>query len=113
MLEATVGTGYTYQWKIAGANLPGQTSSTSTADITGIYTAVVTNAAGCATTSNTINVNVNAAPLATITHDDPLTFPQGGSVVLKAFKGTGYTYQWKKDGANLIGQTSDNYKATH
>ena len=48
-------------------------------------------------------VTVNSAPLATITPSGPLTFPQGGNVILNATTGTGYTYQWKKDGVIING----------
>jgi hypothetical protein len=112
LLKAIVGTGYTYQWKKGGNNIPAQTSSTLTANATGLYTVVVTNAQGCPTTSAGINVTVNPAPLATITPAGPVTFPQGGNVVLNASTGTGYTYQWKKDGVPINGATTSNYSAT-
>ncbi len=112
LLKAIVGTGYTYQWKKDGNNIPAQTSSTLTANATGLYTVVVTNAQGCPTASAGINVTVNPAPLGTITATGPLTFPQGGNVVLNASMGTGYTYQWKRDGVPINGATTSNYSAT-
>jgi hypothetical protein len=112
LLKAIVGTGYTYQWRKDGGNIPAQTSSTYTANSTGLYTVNVTNAQGCPTTSAGINVTVNAALLATITPSGPLTFPQGENVVLSATQGTGYTYQWKKDGVSINGAESASYSAT-
>ena len=111
LLKAIVGTGYTYQWRKNGVNMHSQNSSTLTAMLTGIYTIVVTNSGGCSTTSTGIDVTVNPAPPAAITANGPLTFPQGGSVILQASAGTGYSYQWKKDGVNLPGSTSESYNA--
>lgn len=39
------------------------------------------------------------------------TFCQGSSVVLQADYGVGYLYQWRKNGVDLIGATSQNYTA--
>ncbi len=49
---------------------------------------------------------------ATITAGGPLSFCAGGSVVLNATTGTGYTYQWKLGGVNIAGATGSSYTAT-
>lgn len=49
--SATGSAPFTYQWKLNGNNIPGATASTYAATLGGSYTAVVTNAAGSATTS--------------------------------------------------------------
>jgi hypothetical protein len=84
LLKATVGTGFTYQWRKEGFNIPAQTSSTFTANSTGLYSVSITNIQGCTTVSGTTNVIVNPIPLATITPSGPLTIPQGANVVLNA-----------------------------
>jgi len=43
---------------------------------------------------------------ASITAGGPTTFCSGGSVVLTANSGTGYTYQWLKNGTNISGATA-------
>ena len=111
LLKAITGTGYTYQWKRNGNNIPAQTQANFTAATTGVYTVAVTNAEGCTTLSAEINVNVIPAPPATVTANGPLTFPQGGNVELAASALTGNTWQWKKDGVNITGATSDKYIA--
>ena len=73
---------------------------------------MVTNAEGCSTLSTGINVTVTPAPAAIITANGPLTFPQGGNVVLNVPAAAGNVYQWKKDGVNIIGATSESYTAT-
>ena len=41
-----------------------------------------------------------------------LVFPQGGNVILNAATAPGNTYQWKKDGVNIMGAISESYTAT-
>jgi Zn-dependent metalloprotease len=50
-------------------------------------------------------------PDAHITAAGPTSFCLGGSVVLSTPIGTGYTYQWQKDGVNIAGATSNIYSA--
>ena len=112
LLKAIAGTGYAYQWKKNGINIPQEVTSNYTATATGAYSVVVTNATGCSTTSTLINVAVTMAPLATVAIAGPTTFCEGNSVLLKAITGMGYIYQWKKNGANIPAQTQANYTAS-
>lgn len=48
---------------------------------------------------------------ATITASGATTFCAGGSVVLNANTGAGYTYQWKLNGATISGATAASYTA--
>ena len=50
--------------------------------------------------------------IATATALGPTTFCKGSNVVLQAGTGLGYTYQWKKNGANIGGATSTTYSVT-
>jgi len=50
-------------------------------------------------------------PPATITAGGPTTFCSGGNVILSANTGTGLTYQWKLNLANIAGATASNYTA--
>ncbi|MEP7376421.1 MAG: ELWxxDGT repeat protein [Chitinophagaceae bacterium] len=112
LLKAINGTGYTYQWRKNGINIPQEITSSYTATSTGVYSVVVTNATGCSTASSVgISVAVTTAPLATVAIAGPATFCEGKNVLLKAIAGTGYTYQWKKNGVNIAGQTQSNYTA--
>jgi PKD repeat protein len=47
----------------------------------------------------------------TIEPSGPVSFCDGGSVTLKALSTGSPTYQWKKDGVNISGATSQEYKA--
>ncbi len=72
----------------AGANSvwqPGGTSgSTLSVNATGNYTATITDANGCSSTSTPISITVVAQPVATISPSGTTTFCQGGSVTLSA-----------------------------
>jgi hypothetical protein len=111
-LNANTGTGLTYQWKKYANIIAGATTPTLNATGAGKYKCIVTNAAGCSKSSNTITVNVNPLPTATITAAGPTTFCAGGSVVLNANTGTGLTYQWKKYANNIGGAINSAYTAT-
>jgi PKD repeat protein len=57
--------------------------------------------------------SLTSAPMATITPAGAtIICPSGGSVVLTANAGSGYTYQWQMNSSNISGATSQNYTAT-
>lgn len=62
--------------------------------------------------SDNISIEILQSPTASISTTDPTTFCQGGSALLSAVIGTNYAYQWRKDGADISGATSDQYSAT-
>ena len=65
ILNATSGTGYTYQWQVGGSNIPGATLASYTASTGGNYTAIVNNPGGCSSTSSSITVTVTGGTLIT------------------------------------------------
>ena len=79
-------------------------------------TYVVTNtiaaASGCAATSATATITINALPTATLAAGGATTFCPGGSVMLTAPAGAGNTYQFLLNGANISGATAASYSAT-
>ncbi len=108
MLNATTGTGFSYQWFRDGIAIGGATSSSYTASVTGNYTVQITYSAW-AVVSDPVTVTVNALPNASITAGGPVTFCGGGSVTLNAVVAANRTYQWKKNGINISGATSSSY----
>jgi hypothetical protein len=56
----------------------------------------------------TINPN---CPPTVVTITRPTTFCQGDSVIFDANTGTNFTFQWRKNGANIVGATSAQYIA--
>lgn len=112
-LRATLNAAYTYQWYRNGiAVAPGGTGYQINAGTAGIYYVIITNGA-CTTTSVSTTITVNALPSAVVAPSGPLAFCQGGSVVLTAPTGAGYTYRWRRNGANLLpSDTNIAYTAT-
>jgi hypothetical protein len=110
-LNAATGSGYTYQWQNNGSPIGGATNASYTATATGNYSVVVT-LGSCTVTSATTAVTASPAPTAAITAGGATTFCSGSSVVLNANTGTGYTYQWFRDGNTIGGATNASYTAT-
>ncbi len=93
-----------YQWKKDGANIAGATSATftlptvATSDA-GNYTVVVSNS-GATVTSAAAVLTVNTAPAITT---------QPASATVAASGNPTPSYQWAKNGANIVGATSASY----
>ncbi len=111
VLSTTSVAGYTYQWKLGGNNIAGETNATYTATVAGSYTVVVT-VTGCSAASTPVVISVNPTPGATATAGGPLSFCQGGAVTLTAgATATGITYQWLLNNAIIPGAASSTYSA--
>lgn len=95
-----------YEWSFNGTPVPSGSTATITADATGTYTLLVTDANGCSSSpSEAIEVLVHALPEAPVlTADGPTTFCSGSEVLLSA-NGTAGQVQWTLDGADLPGAT--------
>ncbi|NEM97525.1 Ig-like domain-containing protein [Pontibacter burrus] len=109
-LQASGGT--TYSWAPAtGLSATNVANPVASPAQTTTYTVTVTNADGCTATDQVV-VTVNPTPTAKITAGGATTFCTGGSVVLTADTGTGYSYQWLRNGSAINGATAVNYTAT-
>ncbi|GAA4358894.1 hypothetical protein GCM10023185_24940 [Hymenobacter saemangeumensis] len=97
----------------AGLSLNASTGAITLASSTAGTYAVTYSVGGPCPSSTTRNVTVEAAPAAALTASGPLTFCQGGSVVLTATGGgSGATYQFLNGGQPIGGATSSSYTAT-
>ena len=110
VLNASTGAGYTYEWYKDGNLINGSTTSSYTTNQSGSYTVKVINGS-CNATSSSTTVTVNPNPTAVINAAGVSTFCQGGSVVLNASTGAGYTYEWYKNGTIINGSTTSSYTA--
>jgi hypothetical protein len=117
-LKLTVDAGGTpnlsYQWRkntlpIGGATASSYTVASAALTDSGTYDVIVSNSSG---TSNSASAVVTVSPQASPTFTQNLTVGTraiftGGTIKLQvAAVGGGVTYQWKKNGSDLTGQTS-------
>ncbi|HKR05978.1 MAG TPA: T9SS type A sorting domain-containing protein [Bacteroidia bacterium] len=114
VLNAPVAANRSYQWKKGGINIAGATLSSYTVSLGGNYKVLVTNTVtGCSkTTANNTVVTVNPLPDASINAGGPITFCDGGSVMLNAASFPNRTYQWTKGGTNISGAIASSYNVT-
>ena len=105
---------FAYQWRRDGANLPGATARTfslpsAQATDAGLYSVIVSNAAGVAVSSNA-TLTVSSAPVI-ITSPAARVVNASASVsfTVAALGDAPFTYQWRLNGANLAGATSVSY----
>lgn len=113
VLSVTVtGDALSYQWRLDGLDIPGETNPTLTLDPVmlsdaGDYDVVVTNLCG-STTSAVATLTVDEMPAVTA-DPQPLTVCENGQAMF-AVTATGTAplgYQWRKDGVDVPGATSD------
>jgi PKD repeat protein len=110
-ISANTGIGLSYQWLLNNAEITGATSSNVYPNASGDYSCIVTLNGGCSDTSNTIAVNVIAAPNAEINYNGSTTFCDGNALLLSANAGVGFTYEWFINGFTT-GVHTINYNAT-
>ena len=101
ILAGPVGSGYTYQWMLNGANINGATDTTYTAIGGGNYSLALTTTACGLDTSFTIQVTVNPLPVPVITN-------VGTTLNTGSFS----SYQWNLNGNPISGATSQSYSAS-
>ena len=101
--------GLSYQWQLNGSNISGQTGTSYSANQSGLYSVVVSNNM-CTDTSSQVQLYVHSLPNATINNQDT-SFCFGQSVVLNTNLVTGLTYQWEKNGTNIINAYDTSYTA--
>jgi hypothetical protein len=104
----------TYQWRKNGVNIPGATtaaytiSSVATSDAAP-YTCVVSSVCGASVTSTAATLTVSSATVIT-SNPSNQTLCQGANATFTvAATGGSLTYQWRKNGVNIVGATSTNY----
>lgn len=111
ILNANTGPGLTYVWKNNGSTISGATSPNYTATTTGNYTVVVTNSSNCFATSTAVSVTVGSLS-ASITPAGTSIICAGSGITFTASTGTGYTYQWYRNGVAQAGANNFSFNAS-
>ncbi len=111
----------TYQWRRNGVAIGGATSAayalnpTAVSDSGATFDVVVTNGAGSATSTAAL-LTVNGAPVPPSITTQPasttVTAPGAATFSVVATGDGPLTYQWKRNGGNIIGATSATYVRT-
>jgi gliding motility-associated-like protein len=105
-----------YQWYNEGVAIVGANSQTYTTNLSGTFTVVVTNAAGCSSLPSAPEVvTVNPIPTASIAQGSSLAFTDCSQTSLTLTATTDAatpTYQWYKGGVAISGATSSTYTVT-
>lgn len=109
-LKANTGVGLSYQWKIGSTNIGGATDSMYTAYTSGSYKVKVTNSCGSKTSASKV-VTINPLPSIALSAGGPISFCNGGSVLLSVTGDPNLTYVWLKNGTPIAGAVSSSYTA--
>jgi hypothetical protein len=105
--------GYSYQWLKGTANVAGASNQTYAPTANSTYKVKITDAQGCNKTTTTgVAVTVKSLPTASISVTTSTNICGIQTVKITEQTGTGNTYQWRRDGLNISGATSNIYTAS-
>ncbi len=112
-LNAGISVTHQYQWYRSGTVIPGATSSSYFAMVSGGYRVRVTNTATGCSAITTADTMVTVLSSLIITPLTPSDFCWGGSSLLATnITSGGVTYQWLRSAASIAGATSNTYSAS-
>ena len=100
LLNATTGTGYSYQWYLNNTIIAGATSVSYGASQAGSYTVIITSSSNCTDTSAGTTITVNPSPTPVIINTAGVLTVSGGPYT---------SYQWYLGSAPIVGATNATY----
>jgi hypothetical protein len=111
VLNATPATGVSFQWYLNNVAINGATGAGFTANASGSYYVVTSNAGSCSATSNSINVVVNPYPVVSaIAASGNLC--NGSSTVITATGASTYSWSNGTTGSSITVNTAGTYSVT-
>jgi len=117
-ISVTGGDPLTYQWRRNGVNIPGATAEayfiqqTTMADNGAIFSVVVTNPTGTATSPNAV-LTVTGPPVITVQPAPVTASPNGlATFSVTATGAAPLNYQWRKNGVNVTGGGGNSFSYT-
>jgi len=105
-VNLTSSTGSSYLWS------NGATTQTINVTAGGTYYVTVSQSGGCAATSAGKTITVNPVATFTISTSGPLSFCQGGNVIISVSSTNAQGYVWYKNNTVISNATASSYKAT-
>ncbi len=105
----TASGGSSYQWRLNGADITGETNSTMKASAPGAYTVMIFNGSCSGLSADTAIVSLSPTPSGSITPASA-TICEGGVQELQVTGGT--SYQWYRNGVLIGGATADSLLVT-
>jgi gliding motility-associated-like protein len=108
-LTFTTGVDIAYQWKKDGSNIPNEKSNTLKVTQLGDYQVSASFAKKCAvdTVSQLVKVIAGKGPVARLTPTDSIRICNGETATFQATQGTGFTFNWFKDGTAIPNETKN------
>ncbi len=110
-LKAAKSPGATYSWYRNGTFVGSSLDTVYTVNSSGNYTVVVSDTS-CSSSSATVVVTSATGPSAAVVTSGYPQICSGEMFPLKAVSNASYTYQWRKNGANINGAVDSIYNAT-
>jgi gliding motility-associated-like protein len=112
----TFGLGLKYRWYKDGVQIPGQNGESITVTTSGVYYAVIDygncTTAGSNDNSQSVTVTILGVGETFSVFPASANICAGSSVKLTTAQGTGYQYQWLRNGETIPGANSFEYEAT-
>lgn len=110
-LQVQAAANQSYQWFRNLTALPNDTLPQLQVAQSGSFSVRVTGANGCVAQSTALNLNVVAPPLSTVVPAGNQQLCAGDSLLLSGPAGT-FTYQWLRNGSQIIGATNQQLSAS-
>ena len=111
-VNATQGNSLEFWWHLNGAPLSNSPGTQWIGTQSGDYSVYAMDLnTQCIAWSSAVTVTIHSLPTATVSYNGSTTFCLGDSLALVANSGSGYVYQWTRNGQILAGSTYQNYMA--
>ena len=111
VLNASVGTGYSYQWQLNASNITSATNASYVAAQSGMYSVIVA-ANGCVSASNSVIITVNPLPIASLSSTGNTDLCDGDTMIISTALNNNYNYQWLNNGSVITGAASNSFAVT-
>lgn len=96
---------FNFQWYLDNTVLPNQTNPSLVVHNTGSYHLVISDTVACVSSSDTLDIVAHALPIHTITPNGNVGLCDGSTLTLATTNNAANTYQWYKDGVQMVGFT--------